>query len=238
MSPTSLTTSADRLPRWLRLWGVLTAPGAVFLLVALFWQRFPLTRATPFVGYGSFEGGPLMTLLLMPFLGLYVVWLLILTVKTGMSVRRKATIPRSRWVMILISSLLLALGWTDETTWDRVFVARLVAAPERAHAFMGAVVAGDVATVRAFHAHGVALNDCFLGWTALNAAASEGQLSMVRYLLDQGANVNAVDTGSSTPVDDAEQQHHGDIVALLRARGGKAYNELPPEARQIPCHVD
>ncbi len=235
MSPTSLTTSPDRLPRWFRLWGLLTAPGTLFLLVALFWQRFPLTRATPFVGYGSFESGPLTTLLLMPFLGLYLVWLLILTVKIGISARRKSTIPRSRWAALLISLLLLALAWTDDTTWDRVFVARLAATPERADSFMRAVVEGNVATVRAFHAHGTALNDCLFGWTALHAAASEGRMPMVRYLLDQGANVNAVDGSSSTPVDDAEGQRHGDIVALLRARGGKAYNELPPEARGTAC---
>ena len=71
LSPTPPTKSSRPLPRWFWLWGLLTAPGAAFLLVTLFWQRFPLTRAIPFVGDGSFESGPLTTLLLVPFLGLY-----------------------------------------------------------------------------------------------------------------------------------------------------------------------
>jgi ankyrin repeat protein len=132
---------------------------------------------------------------------------------------------------------LLLLAWTDETTWDRFSVSKLARSPEAGDRFLQAVVAGNVATVRAFLAHGIAINNCYLGWTALHVAASEGRTQMARYLLDQGANLNAVDTGSSTPVDVAEGQHHDDTVALLRARGGKAYNELAPADRQAPCPV-
>jgi hypothetical protein len=231
--------SRDRLPRWLRLWGLLNAPPAVYLLLVFFWGRFPITRAAkPLPGFGSFEGSPLTMLLLLPFLALYLIWLLVVTVKTGVSLRRKSTVSPSRSVVILGSLLLLGLAWTDETTWDRFSVSSLARSPEAGDRFLTAAAEGNVATVRAFLAHGIAINNCYLGWTALHVAASEGRTQMARYLLDQGANVNAVDTGSSTPVDVAEGQHHDDIVALLRARGGKEYNELAPADRQAPCPLN
>lgn len=168
---------------------------------------------------------------------LYLIWLLVVTVQTGVSLRRKSTVSPSRWIAILGSLLLLALAWTDESTWDRFSVSKLARSPEGGDRFMHAAVEGNVATVRAFLAHGIAINNCYLGWTALHVSASVGRTRMVRYLLDQGANVNAVDTSSSTPVDVAEGQHYFDIVALLRARGGKEYDELAPADRQAPCAV-
>jgi Ankyrin repeats (3 copies) len=230
--------SRDRLPRWLRLWGLLNAPPALYLLLVYFWMKFPLTRAaSPLPGFGSFEGGPLTMLLLMPFLVLYLIWLLVVVVKTGVSLSEKSTVSPGRWVVILGSLLLVALAWTDESTWDRFSVAKLARTPEGGERVIHAAVEGNVGTVRAFLAHGIAINNCYLGWTALHAAASVGQTRMVRHLLDLGANVNAVDTGSSTPVDVAEGQHYFDIVTLLRARGGKEYNELASADQQTPCPV-
>jgi ankyrin repeat protein len=64
----------------------------------------------------------------------------------------------------------------------------------------------------------------------------EGQLETVQFLLNKGANVNATDRFSNTPVQDALRFHffilnfflragHNEIVKLLKSRGG--VSELP-----------
>jgi hypothetical protein len=226
---------ADRSPRWLRLWGWFTAPCADYLLLAKFWQTFPLTRAKPFVGFGSFEGDGMLVLLLLPFLALHVCWIVTVVVRTVIAVRRRAAIPRGPWLIVSLSVILALLAWTRQPTWDRLFVRQVAATHEGPQAFMRAAAEGDVAAVRAFHEQGIPLEGCFFGWSALHVAAREGRLPVLRYLLDQGVRVNTVSGGSNTALDEAEQQHHEDVVAFLRARGGKEFDELAPEDQKPPC---
>jgi len=50
-------------------------------------------------------------------------------------------------------------------------------------------------------------------------AASEGNLQAVRYLLDQGADVNARENGGSTPLAEAAYYGHTDVIKELLLRG-------------------
>ena len=56
--------------------------------------------------------------------------------------------------------------------------------------------------------------------TPLHLAASEGQLSSVKYLCEHGADVNVRDRWGGTPLADACNHKHDAVAAYLRGRGG------------------
>jgi 60kDa lysophospholipase len=60
------------------------------------------------------------------------------------------------------------------------------------------------------------------GRTALHLAAADGQLNMVQFLIDNGADVNVSDRWGATPLQDAIRHHQDDIVKILQAAGGNA----------------
>ena len=57
--------------------------------------------------------------------------------------------------------------------------------------FNDALVNGDIAVVDKFMQQGkAAVNDIYLGWSALQIATNHNQLPMVKYLVEHGANLN------------------------------------------------
>lgn len=58
-------------------------------------------------------------------------------------------------------------------------------------AFRTAVADGDVATVKKYFDEGIfSVNEKYVGWTPVLAAAAKGRFTMVRFLVERGANVN------------------------------------------------
>ena len=59
------------------------------------------------------------------------------------------------------------------------------------------------------------------GRTALHVAASEGRLSLVRFLIKAGAQINVSDRWGGSPLDDAMRHRHDDVQSLVRSSGGR-----------------
>jgi ankyrin repeat protein len=57
------------------------------------------------------------------------------------------------------------------------------------------------------------------GWTPLIYAATGGQAPLVKYFLDQGANINATSPNGTTALMMAIREHHPDVATLLLDRG-------------------
>lgn len=55
---------------------------------------------------------------------------------------------------------------------------------------------------------------------ALHIAASEGNLSVCKYLVAKGASINRSDRWGGSPLDDAHRHRHSSIVSFLRELGG------------------
>jgi ankyrin repeat protein len=57
-------------------------------------------------------------------------------------------------------------------------------------AFSNAVGKGDISTVKKYLDNGVDVNDTYFAWSALQMAANHSQDEMVKFLLEQGADIN------------------------------------------------
>ena len=57
------------------------------------------------------------------------------------------------------------------------------------------------------------------GRTPLHIACREGLLSVVKYLLEEGANVHQSDSNNNTPLMDAINANRFDVISLLVTTG-------------------
>ncbi len=80
-----------------------------------------------------------------------------------------------------------------------------------------AALGGHLAIVKTLYTRGAALDGP--GWTPLLYAASGGQTEVARYLLDAGANVNAVSPNGTTPLMMAVRGGYAPTVDLLLSHG-------------------
>ena len=75
--------------------------------------------------------------------------------------------------------------------------------------------ADDLEVVELFVEAGMSVDTTFGGWTALHEAARNGHLSVVEYLVDQGASLVAETECGNTVLDLAAQGGHTDIVEYI-----------------------
>jgi ankyrin repeat protein len=87
-------------------------------------------------------------------------------------------------------------------------------------ALMMAALKGHLAWAQRLAARGAALRR--EGWTPLHYAASGGGFDVVRWLLDQGAPIDALAPNRSTPLMMAARYGASESVELLLARGADA----------------
>lgn len=78
--------------------------------------------------------------------------------------------------------------------------------------------AGNLADVKRFLAAGANIDTKF-GDTPLTTAAQQGRLEVVRFLLDNGADINNTDMFAGTALYNAARKNHVAIVDLLAFRG-------------------
>ncbi len=86
---------------------------------------------------------------------------------------------------IFLAMLLLASQASMAATNDE-----LTGGDEQDMEFRGAVAEGDLPVVKKYIESGVMkVNDPYLGWTPVLAAAAKGQLPMLKYLVDKGGDI-------------------------------------------------
>ena len=91
--------------------------------------------------------------------------------------------------------------------------------------FAEAATDGNLRRMQLLHLAGVSVNSRNGSCPPLFLAASEGRLNAVRYLLDQGADVNALDNMVNTALTEATYYGHVPIIKELLV-GGANVNSL------------
>jgi glutaminase len=77
---------------------------------------------------------------------------------------------------------------------------------------------GDIRTLQRLFDDGCTLKDGdYDRRTPMHLAAAEGQLAVVRFLLERGVNPNTSDRWGGTPLGDAEFGNHADVADLLKS---------------------
>src|SRR6267143_6051392 len=82
---------------------------------------------------------------------------------------------------------------------------------QRQHSFVQATMDGNLGRMRWLHFAGAKIDARSNLGNPLFLAASEGRLDAVRYLLDEGANVNSRESSGGTPLAEAAYYGHADV---------------------------
>ena len=85
--------------------------------------------------------------------------------------------------------------------------------------FASAATAGSVHRMQLLYLAGANVNSRSVGGTPLFLAAGEGRLNAVRYLLDEGADVNLPGPDGNTALSEATFYGHQPIIKELLVRG-------------------
>lgn len=175
----------------------------------------------------SWERGPQMVGFSLMHSGLGV--LLTLGVIVGLlwpvAVLVAAAITRSIGGRAMVAQLIAyAMAWfviiAPYGYWQRLFISKF--SPSNAvDFFVSASATGDVRTAKAFLAHGVNINAQAREGTALHGAVVEGNLEMIKYLINQGADINAVNAYGDSPLATAAEAttNREQVQALLERKG-------------------
>jgi ankyrin repeat protein len=92
---------------------------------------------------------------------------------------------------------------------------------QRQRSFTRATMDGNLGSMRWLHFAGAKIDARTRLGNPLFLAASEGRLNAVRYLLDEGADVNACEGGGSTALMEAAYKGHPEVIKELLLRGAE-----------------
>jgi len=119
-------------------------------------------------------------------------------------------------------------GWTPLDSTEDEETAALLRKHGGKHGVIHGAVGpiGDIEAVKEFLATGTDVNakEDELGMPPLSVATTFGHKEIVELLIAEGANVNAKDENSLTPLDWAIYEDHPEIADLLRKHGAKESN--------------
>jgi hypothetical protein len=136
---------------------------------------------------------------------------------------RRSLSDKRIWVMLAAYGFGWLLLCTPDGFWHRLFISKFT--PSQATELLSRAAAdGDLRTVRAFLDAGVPANAQGTNGTALHAAAMQGQVEVLEYLISRGADVNAVNAYGNSPLIDASgaSERAAESQAVLARHGGLA----------------
>jgi hypothetical protein len=210
----------DRLPLWLRILGVIAAPGAVFLAARLVYEQTWLTwrRGPQMLGFALAHSGLVFPLLLSALLML--LWCVTVLGRSLWALWRGKSVTRRRWAVLVLAIALMLVFLVPYGIWQRLAVGRLASGPHAVEFLTNAAATGELSVVKSLLRSGIDVNARNSdGSTALYAAVVGGQVQVIEYLLPQGADVNLRNKWANSPLHAAREMKRGDLITILLAHG-------------------
>lgn len=85
---------------------------------------------------------------------------------------------------------------------------------------------GNVKDAETYLDKGAGINNPWFGRTPLQVAAEEGKLEMVKFLIEKGADVNALSKFDKTALDYALGKNHDVVAGYLQSKGARKGSEI------------
>jgi len=202
--------------------GVVPFSGTALLAARLIWEQTVWTweRGPQMVGFSLMHGSYAFLAFAPILLALWIAVALVLIVVKLVN-RRK--VDTATWSALGLAVLLIGLLFVPSGVWQRVFIREMAASPRAGDLIVYAGYGKDYLTVKAMLSHGVSVGAIdHPNWrTALHAAAIAGDLRIVRFLVSNGAEVNALDRAGDSPVELALSRGNQECASFLQEHGGK-----------------
>jgi hypothetical protein len=139
-------------------------------------------------------------------------------------------------VVTLLALYVVGLGLVSAPYgfWQRLFISKF--SPAQAIELMTyAAAEGDVKTVSAFLDRGVSVNEQGRYGTALHAAAVHAEIEVMEYLINKGADVNAINPFGDSPMANTPnaELRSAEARALLEKHGGRLIRGTPEQRDKV-----
>jgi hypothetical protein len=159
---------------------------------------------------------------LFPCLVMLVPWLAVALVTMLHSFAKRRRVSRALCATFVAGAAVLAVESLPYGLWQRWFADRLAHGPHAEEFLLFAADRGDLETVKAFLACGVAIDSRDRdGKTGLHLAAARDHIEVLNYLLSRSADPNAVDRFGDSPLETAAVAKKNQAVQLLETQGAK-----------------
>ncbi len=209
--------------RKIRFWslvGFLSWIGSILLAGRLIWEQTILSwaKGPQMIGF-SLSHGSYGLLLLAPFVLLF--WFVATLTLTLIKLIKKKPVSSNKWLSIFLTFITLATFYPSYGFWQYLFAERIANGPHAAEFLSYAATSNDFRTVREILRYGVPINtsDPKDKNTALHSAAIGGDVEIVGYLIDKGADVNATNRLGDSPLENAYSMHNDFVAQLLIKHG-------------------
>ncbi|HEU5182713.1 MAG TPA: ankyrin repeat domain-containing protein [Candidatus Polarisedimenticolia bacterium] len=213
-------TERDRLPVWLRVVGVVAAPGTAYFAARMVYEQTLLSwrNGPQLVGFSLAHSGPI--LLLLASAGVMALWCAGVIGRSLWAMLRGRAVSASRWIVLTVAVCLLLLLAVPYGTWQNLSADRLASGPHAPEFLNYAAATGNLRLVDRFLRSGLDVNTRDAeGGTALYGAAVEGQVKIIELLIARGADVNLRNKWGHSPLYAARATKRDDVIRILEAHG-------------------
>ena len=216
-----------RVPKWLLILGGLCIPGTAAFMARIVWEETVLTaaRGPQMVGFSLMHGalGGIVVPMLLSNFGLHL-WLLVMVVVFGYNLLRRRRLPPAAVVLVALALAVAAPLYVPYGWWRYLVLRSSRPVANAAEHLTYAAALGEMYNVKELLRQGIAVDGPGSSDnTALASACVGGNLDMVKFLVEQGADVNRpVSLLRRTPLMNAIEMGHPQVVEFLLTVGADA----------------